>query len=174
MSSRPVDELLTRLLRKRKYVDRNWSPVASTAQQTALMPQDYILRLIEQVTRMLASILALRKAGRDAEAAKEIEVVCLETVGLPFNLVRRSSPETLLQLLASGGGTQHVRAVMLAELLLQDAELSDAAGKRRDATISRAQAHSLLAHSIDFLSPDEQAVYRAKLEALGTAIRKGG
>jgi len=46
------------------------------------MSQDYILRLIEQVTQMLASILALRRTGRDAEAAKEVEAVCLQSVGL--------------------------------------------------------------------------------------------
>lgn len=130
------------------------------------MSQDYILRLIEQVTQMLAAILALRKAGRDAEAAREVERVCLQSVGLPLNLVKRSSPQTILQLLESGGGTEHVRAVMLAELLLQDAQLSDTAGKKREAIISRAQAHGLLAHAIDSLSPDEQVVYRAKLEAI--------
>jgi hypothetical protein len=135
------------------------------------MSQDYILRLIEQVARMLASVLALRKARRDAEAAKEIEAVCLQSVGLPFDLVKRSSPETLLELLASGGGTQHIRAVMLAELLVQDAELNDASGKGLEAAISRAQAHSLLAHSIDSLSPDEQAIYRPKLDALAGGRR---
>ncbi|PYJ69988.1 MAG: hypothetical protein DME76_07085 [Verrucomicrobia bacterium] len=135
------------------------------------MSQDYILRLIEQVTQMLASILALRRTGRDAEAAKEVEAVCLQSVGLPLSLVKRSSPERILQLLESGGGTQHVRAVMLAELLLQDAELSDAAKKKSEAMISRAQAHALLAHSVDSLSPDEQAVYRPKLDALAAIIK---
>jgi len=85
--------------------------------------------------------------------------------------VKRSSPERILQLLESGGGTQHVRAVMLAELLLQDAELSDAAKKKSEAMISRAQAHALLAHSVDSLSPDEQAVYRPKLDALAAIIK---
>jgi len=121
---------------------------------------------------MLAAILALRKAGRDAEAAKKVEAFCLQTVGLPLNLVKRSSPETIMQLLESGGGTQHVRATMLAELLLQDAELSNAAGKDREAMISRAQAHSLLTYSIDSLSPDEQAVYRPKLEVIAEAMMR--
>jgi hypothetical protein len=59
---------------------------------------------------------------------------------------------------------------MLAELLLQDAELNDAARKNREATISRAQAYVLLARNIDKLSLDEQAVYRPKLEALNAQI----
>jgi hypothetical protein len=122
---------------------------------------------------MLADTLALRKAGRNAEAVERIAAICLQTIGLPFARVKRSSPGTILQLLESGGGTQHARAVLLAELLLQDAKLSDAAGKNREAVIGRAQARALLAHSIGHLSPDEQAVYRQKLEALTLDPRRG-
>ena len=129
------------------------------------MAQDYILRLIEQVALMLAQISALRKTGHNAEAVERIAAICLQTIGLSFDVIKRAAPETILQLLESGGGTRHSRAVLLAELLLQDAELSEAAGKNREAAIARAQARALLAQSIDYLSPDEQAVYRRKLDA---------
>jgi hypothetical protein len=138
------------------------------------MAQDYLLRLIEQVSQMIAEILALRKIGRISDAAEQIEAMCQQNIGLPLDLVKRSAPETILQLLESGGGTQHIRAVMLAELLLQDAELNDAAGKNRAATISRAQARVLLARNIDKLSPDDQTVYRRKLEALDAQISGPG
>jgi hypothetical protein len=134
------------------------------------MPQDYLLRMIEQVAQLLAEILRLRKIGRISDAAEQIKAACGQAVGLPFDVVKHSAPETILQLLESGGGTQHVRAVMLAELLLQDAELSDSIGKEREATISRAQARVLLAHSINSLSPDEQKVYRPKLKALNAEM----
>ena len=132
------------------------------------MAQDYILRLIEQVAQMLAVILGLRKAGRTAEAAEQISVLCEQTTGLPFDLVKHSSPETILALLETGGGTHHTRAIMLAELLLQDAELNELAGKNREAAISRAQALVLLERNIDVLSSEEKAVYRPKLEGLKT------
>jgi hypothetical protein len=138
------------------------------------MAQDYLLRLIEQVSQMIAEILALRKIGRISDAAEQIEAMCQQNIGLPLDLVKRSAPETILQLLESGGGTQHIRAVMLAELLLQDAELNDAAGKNREATISRAQARVLLARNIDRLSPDDQTAYRRKLEALDAQISSPG
>jgi hypothetical protein len=82
------------------------------------MPQDYFLRMIEQIAQMLASILALRKAGRKSDAAEQIAAACQNNVGIPLEIVRRSSPETLLQLLEAGGALRHVRAVMLAELLI--------------------------------------------------------
>ena len=124
------------------------------------MAQDYILRLIEQVAQMLAEISRLRTA----EKPERIGAICEREIGLPLSLVKHSSPDTILQLLESGGATRHIRAVILAELLLQDAELSEATGKSQEAIVSLAQAKGLLARNIDNLSPDEQAVYRPKLE----------
>lgn len=133
------------------------------------MPEDYLLRLIEQVSLMLAE-LSRSKAG---EKSARISALCLREIGLPLDFVKHSSPETILQLLESGGGTRHARGVLLAELLLQDADLNKASGKNREATISRAQAQALLAHSLDQLSPQEQVVYRPKLEALVRNLRRG-
>lgn len=132
------------------------------------MAEDYILRLIEQVSLMLAELSRL-KAG---EKPARISALCLRETGLPLDFVKHSSPEAILQLLETGGGTQYARAVLLAELLLQDADAGDAAGKNREATISRAQAEALLAHSMDQLSADEQAIYRPKLEALTLDLKR--
>ena len=132
------------------------------------MPADYILRLIEQVSLMLAELSRLKTGEKPAR----ISALCLRETGLPLDFVKHSSPETILQLLESGGGTQYARAVLLAEMLLQDAGLSDAAGKNREGAISRAQAEALLAHSIDRLSPEEQTVYRPKLEALTLCLKR--
>jgi hypothetical protein len=126
------------------------------------MPQDYILRLIEEVALMLAELARLKSGEKPAR----ISALCLRETGLPLDFVKHSAPDTILRLLETGGGTQYARAVLLAELLLQDADVSESAGKNREAIISRAQAATLLEHSIDHLSPDEQAVYRPKLDAL--------
>ena len=135
------------------------------------MATDYILRLIDQVARMLAEIMLLRKEGRAGEAIDRLEKICLDLVGLPLETVRHSSPETILQVLESGGATKYVRAVMLAELLLQDAELSETNGKFPDALIRRAQARVLLAASIEHLTAEDQASYRPKLKALDATFR---
>jgi len=106
---------------------------------------DYILTIVEQVGLMLAELARLKSGEKPAG----ISVLCLRETGLPLDVVKHSSPETILQLLKTGGGTQYARAVLLAELLMQDADLSDAAGKKREAIIGRAQAAALLEHSID-------------------------
>jgi len=63
-------------------------------------------------------------------------------------------------------GQGHVRAIMLAELLLQDAELAEWAGQKREALISRAQGRGLVAQNLAQLLPRDQTIYRAKLDAL--------
>ena len=80
--------------------------------------------------------------------------------------MKRSAPETILEMLASGGGTQHVRAIMLAELLLQDAEPAESAEQKREALISPARARALIAHNLAQLSAPYQTIYRARLDAL--------
>jgi hypothetical protein len=135
------------------------------------MAQDYIMRLIEQIGQLLASILAHKHPGRDREAMAEIEAVCLEHVGVPMSLVRRSSPEGLWALLAPGGALRYPRAILLAELLLQDAELSERTGRNVAALCAQLQAFSLLRLSIDLLTIDEAAVYRPKLEALARKLQ---
>ncbi len=76
------------------------------------MASDYVLRLIDQIALMLSEILQLRKLGRTGAAHAEISKACLENVGLPLKLVKRSAPETILEMQATSGGTQHLRAIM--------------------------------------------------------------
>ncbi len=58
---------------------------------------------------MVSEILQLRKLGRAGEAHPEISKVCLQNVGLPFELVKRSVPETILEILAGRGHTARPR-----------------------------------------------------------------
>jgi hypothetical protein len=130
------------------------------------MAQDYFLRLIEQVAQMLAAIVASRKAGRKSDAVEQIAAACQNNVGIPLEIVRRSSPGTLLQLLEPGGALRHIRAVILAELLMQDSEILEDDGKSGEALIARAQAYALLSDALPHLPTKEQSIYRKKMEIL--------
>lgn len=129
------------------------------------MATDFFLRLLEQIGIMLAQLAGLR--GRDR--AEKISALCMRETGLPFAVVKHSAPETLIDMLRSGGATEHPRAILLAELLLADAEENERANELQAAAISRAQGAALLAHSVSFLAPDEQAIYSAKLRELRAA-----
>lgn len=138
------------------------------------MSQDYFLRLIEQISQMLAAVISARKAGRNDEAEEKLAGACQNNVGIPLEIVRKSSPETLLQLLEQGGALQYVRAVMLAELLLQDSAIQEDKGRSSDALIARAQACALLADAVPHLPPAEQSIYRAKMERFCGSNNRSG
>lgn len=128
------------------------------------------MRMIEQVSPMLAAIISPRRAGRPEVAVRELEALCLQTVGLPMTTVRRSPPEALMENLAQSGGARYARAVLLAELLLQDAGLNQAANRPAEALFSQLQAFCLLAQSMDALTRAEAAQYQPRLEALATEL----
>jgi hypothetical protein len=135
------------------------------------MSQDYILRLIQQIMAMIASIAARRKQGDLDGAAAEIEERCVQHIGLPLVVVRQSTPVALEALLAMSGARKHERALLLAELLLQSAELAELRGNPPLAALDYRHAWKLINDSAVVLIPSEQAIYRAKLEFIATKLR---
>jgi hypothetical protein len=133
------------------------------------MPQDYFLRLIEQISIMLAEIARLKNAGDKSGATAEISVRCRETVGLDVSQVQQMSPEALAQVLDTAEGLRQCRAIMLAELLLQDAEMhSEDAGRE---SLDRLHAFCLIAGVVHSLDTDDQRIYREKLEGLRSQLK---
>src|SRR5882762_8589256 len=109
------------------------------------MPRDYIMRMVEQIAAMLASILAKREAGYVEQAGQELDNHCLRSIGLTIDKLKKLSPEAIAQLLDESGTMRPVRAVTLAELLIVDAQLADEKGDGAGATASRVHALCLLA-----------------------------
>jgi hypothetical protein len=129
-----------------------------------------VLRMMDLIAQMLAELVALRRTAGSVETRRRIAAMCLEGTGLPFDFVKKSAPAEILKLLKSGGAVYHIRAVLIAELLLQDAELNDTSGSKREAQIERAQAYILLSDSVDLLSSEEQASYQPKIKALAERL----
>lgn len=138
------------------------------------MPQDYIVRMIQQMAAMLAGIIAQRQRGELSSAADSIEQKCLEHVGLPLSVVKHTSPEGLAELLATGGDLRYIRSIALAELLIQDAEISVLRGSPFTAVASYTHAVRLLSDSIPVLDREEQRHYRGKLEDVATRLQDLG
>ena len=134
------------------------------------MVRDYVMRLVEQVAKMLTSVLAKRAAGQHDEARQELNAICQQHVGLTLDFVKRTSPEAVAEALAAAGALRHARAVLLSDLLTHDAEISDDMGRAAEATVARLHAFCLLADSMQTLSQDEQATYRPKLDRLAESL----
>ena len=78
-------------------------PLNSVVSVFLAMPQDYIMRLIEQIAALLTSIIAKERAGLHSEARAEIEEKTQQTIGMGLGDVRRLSPEAVSQLLSGLG-----------------------------------------------------------------------
>ncbi|HEX2099126.1 MAG TPA: hypothetical protein VHF69_00600 [Candidatus Synoicihabitans sp.] len=138
------------------------------------MPQDYILRLLQQLGAIVATILGKRAAGDLDGAEAEIAEQCLRHTGLPLVVVKQSTPEALAQLLAMGGAMQTSRALILAELLRHDAQLAEARGNPVAAALSYQQADRLIADSLPSLAGEEAEAFRQKQAEIATKLRDLG
>ena len=128
------------------------------------------MRLIEQAAKMLAALLAKRGKGQVEEVRQDLQTLCLENVGLPLETVKGLSPNALADHLSTAGANRYVRAVLLAELLIQDAETLEMQGEGQKALPSWVHAFCLLFDAYPVLSEEEQAVYRAKLLTLAEKV----
>jgi hypothetical protein len=130
---------------------------------------DYLRQLTQARELMLNELMIKRTAGDNDGAISVLESLCRRMIGIPLSLVRRTSPERLLDLIHCGGQS-NFNSILVAELLLQDVELSEKIGNIPQATVSRLQAFCLLVDSIALVGPEEQAEYRKKLDVLAADL----
>jgi hypothetical protein len=132
--------------------------------------QDYLRQLTLARELMLNEMMIKRTAGDDNGAISVLDSVCRRTIGIPLSLVRSTPPERLLELIRDVG-QPNLNSILIAELLLQDVELSEKIDNIPQAIVSRLQAFCLLVDSIAFLGPEEQAQYRKKLGVLAADLK---
>jgi hypothetical protein len=89
--------------------------------------QDYLMRMVEQLTAVIARMLGLRKSGRATQALAEAEHG-YDLLGLPSGLIDVVSAPALAELL---GSPEKIRLV--ADLLEEEAASLDALGDPRAA-----------------------------------------
>jgi len=135
------------------------------------MAEDYIMRLVRQIAAMLAAIIAKRRSGQIEEAKHDLATLCLQTIGLPLDTVKQLSPDALSSHLETSGANRYSRSLMLAELLIQDAEILESEGQLQRALPGYLHAFCLLTDSFPVLSREEQEVYRAKIDVLAAKLK---
>ena len=129
------------------------------------------MRLVEQIAALVASIIAKERAGQYPEARADVDAKARQAIGMGLGDVRKLSPEAVSHLLAGAGGLRYGRAVILSELLLHDAAISDATNNASDALLSRIHAFCLLSDALETLTQEDRAIYREKLDALAAQLK---
>jgi len=103
--------------------------------------QDYILRMIEQLGRMLAALRARILGGEsDARTVQERLREAGRTGGVDLEIARAMTTDTLVMMLSPAGELEPGRAWLMAELLYLDGLDAHLAGEteRADASLQRA------------------------------------
>lgn len=96
--------------------------------------KDYLLRLIEQVGRMLAELRRMLVGGQvDPGAAEAGLQEAAGRAGLDLDLLRSVSHDTLVMLMSPAGEPEPGRCWMTAELFLVDGLRAEAEGDREGA-----------------------------------------
>jgi hypothetical protein len=135
------------------------------------MARDYILRLIEQIATMLEALISRRKAGDVIAARQDLENTAVRTVGFTLSEIKGLAPEEVAKILEKSGALRVARAITLAELLLLDAQWHQEDRSEERLTPNYVHAVCLLADSLELLSSDERAHFRARM---ATAAEKLG
>jgi hypothetical protein len=138
------------------------------------MPQDYIIRLLQQLGAMLATIAGKKSVGDLAGAEQEIADQCERHTGLPWVVVKQSTPDALVGLLAMGGAMKTPRALILAELLREDGELNERRGDPPAAAMSYRLAAGLISDALPSLRGEDEAAFRERAADLATKLRDLG
>jgi hypothetical protein len=138
------------------------------------MAQDFIVRMLQQISAMLAGIVARKQRGDLAGAEVEVRERCLQHIGLPLDVVKHATPDAVAELLAAGGARRHAHGVLLAELLLQDAALAEARGNPPEALLGYQHAFRLLCDAADVLGGEEERHCRTRLTEIGVKLRDLG
>jgi hypothetical protein len=134
------------------------------------MARDYILRLIEQIATMVAALLNRRRAGEIIEAREDLENHCVRTIGFTLSEIKSLAPEEVARILEKSGAMSVTRALMVAELLILDAQWHEEDRSAVDRMPNYVHAFCLIADSLETLSSDEQTVFRAKLGTLAEKL----
>lgn len=133
------------------------------------MQKDYIMRMIEQAMAGLIAIVLKAETGQFQQACQDFDQACRNTVGLDLESVKKLSPDALADLLKMSGSLRFTRSIVLAEILLHEAEVLE----RRQENFPLANfvhAFCLIADSVGALSHENEALYKGKLKKLALRL----
>ncbi|HLA63049.1 MAG TPA: hypothetical protein VK610_01370 [Rhodothermales bacterium] len=89
-----------------------------------MIERDFILRQVAQLVQALAAVLFRKKAGETVAAQQLLDDTLTDATGLPLMHLRHLDFRELLDLcLSPGGEFSSERAVALADLLREDADV---------------------------------------------------
>ncbi len=97
-----------------------------------MIRQDYIMRMIEQLVKVLAKILFNKKEGSYQEAINNVDTAFKNILGLDFNLLNALSAKDIISLLeiAKDNSSINIKCIVIAKLLKERADIKNISNKK--------------------------------------------
>jgi hypothetical protein len=109
-----------------------------------MIRDDYIMRLIEQITAAMAKILLGKEFQHVEEVEENLQSASMNWVGLDYKTLRRMPNDSILDILSPGGTLNAAKCYAVVQLFLTEARLHERRGRS-------AEAPSLYARSLDLM-----------------------
>ncbi len=96
-----------------------------------MIRQDYIMRMIEQLVKVLSKILFNKNAGSYQEAINNVDTAFKNILGLDFNLLNALSAKDIISLLeiAKDNSSINIKCIVIAKLLKERADIENISNK---------------------------------------------
>ncbi len=91
-----------------------------------MIKNDYILRIIEQISIVIAQIIGLRSIKKFEESQQILNGAFIQFLGLSLQSVSILSHKDLISVISGSDGIDEGKCIVLAELLKQQADLYEA------------------------------------------------
>lgn len=138
-----------------------------------MLHRDYILRLVEQLSKTLGTVVSFKKAKQYDEAELALAEAAKNLVGLDVATLLALPVDHIVSLFSPGGSLDPGRCIVVAELLYEHAEIRKLKGDEETAYHARIRALCLLLEvsgreSLERI-PDADR-YLQRIEALTEAL----
>ena len=97
-----------------------------------MIREDYIMRMIEQLVKVLSKILFNKETRDYQEAVNNIENAFKNILGLDYNLLKVLSAQDIISLLkiSKDDATLNIKFIIIAKLLKERAEIENLSGSK--------------------------------------------
>ncbi len=129
-----------------------------------MIHRDYIMRMIEQLNKVLAKILSNKELKQYDNALVEIQTAGEIFLGFKWKMIKQLSDVDIISLLKIGGELNVGKAFVTASLLKEEADILELIGREDESWSSNLKAFSLFVEILMVETTDDM-INKAK-EAL--------
>lgn len=120
-----------------------------------MLHRDYIMRMIEQLNKVLAKILLNKDLKQYDDAILEIQKSGEKFLGFNWKMIEQLSDQDIVDLLKIGGELNIGKTIAAASLIKEEADILEALGKKDESWRAYLKAFSLFVEILMIETTDD-------------------